>query len=237
MTSNRANLNDSGRNYTYLFLTIVLVVLSVVGIFFFFRIRNTNPTLTPPLVSTPTFIPSPTSEVFNVTPTIYDYSPTPIASISAKPSPSVKPSSSPKPTSTPRPTSTPKLTPTAASSPTPTPAFQTFTSDADKFTAIYQSNRKLYSDKESTGNRYTFYSTLGNFAVHVGSKWSWSYPTRDFSQTLLVSGYPTFVYEINTQTIVDFQVGDKLYTIQCVHNGQIDLKSECTKFLSDFKIN
>jgi len=96
---------------------------------------------------------------------------------------------------------------------------------------------RVYTDKESSGNRYTFYQPLGNIAVHVGTDWSWVYPNRQFSQSLLVSGYATFIYDIELQTIVDFQVGEQKFTIQCVHNADQVLKDDCQRFIADFKTN
>lgn len=189
MSSSRANLNDLGRNKTYVVLIIILIILSVIGLILFFQLPKPKiPSAVIPL---------------DISPTV------PIVDISPSTIPSV----------------------------TPTPAFQTYTSEADNFTAIYDPGRKFYQDKEAGGNRYTFSSATGNIAVHVGKSWSWTYPDRQFSQSLLVSGRPTFIYEISTQTIVDFQSNDQNYTIQCVHQGDSARKAECQKFISDFKLN
>lgn len=210
MTPNRANLDDLGRNSTYVVLTVVLVILSIVGLVLFFQLQKTQP------------LPKSDSKI-------------PVSGISPPPNPTLSPT-----VLLPTPT-TPKTIPTVTVTPgvtvTPTPATLTFKSDVDKFTAIYKSSRKLYQNQESGGTRYTFYSPQGNIALHVGTNWSWVYPDRQFSQSLLVSGYSTFIYDIDTQTIVDFKVGDQLFTIQCVHSGDTVLKTECRQFLVDFKTN
>lgn len=213
MTSNRANLNNLGNNSTYLVLAVILIILSVVGILLFFQIQKTNPksilvTDNLPTQNLPSPIPSVSSPSANVV------SPTSVVTTAT--------------TSIPQP---------SLSLPEPTPTYKTYRNDTDKFTAIYQASRKLYSDVENTGNRYIFYSSLGNITVHVGPKWSWAYPDRQFSQSLLVSGYPTFIYDIDSQTITDFQVGQQLFTIQCIHHNVSSLKLECQQFLSDFKTN
>ena len=240
MTPNRANLDDLGHNRTYLYLTVILVILSLVGLILFSQLKKT-PDTTASIASVPTPTSVPTLAVTD-TPTIATSSPSISPTISSTAtSPSVTTTPSPKPakiTSTPVPTSTPTI------KPTPTPEFQTFTSDVDGFTLSYHSNRKIYQDKESSGNRYTLYLAAGNIAVHVGSQWSWVYPDRQFSSTLQVAGKNTFVYEVTTdtvaapaQTIIDFQVGTKNYTVQCVHHNQASLKAECQEFLTSFKLN
>jgi hypothetical protein len=203
MSSTRANLDDLGHNSTYIVLTVVLIILSIVGVYLFFQLKKTDSFNE---IVIPGVSPSPT--------------------ISSQLSPSIEPILSIEPTVSPLPQVQ-----------TPTPTIKEFTSDADGFNVSYMSDRTLYQDKERSGNRYTFYSPQGNIAVHAGPSWSWIYPDRQFSQSFLVSGYPTFIYDIDTQTIVDFQVGSKLYTIQCVHNGTPGLKAECQQFLQDLKLN
>lgn len=215
MTPTRANLDDIGNKPTYIFLTIALLALSAVGIFLFFQIQKTDSTSSP----------APSVAPISIYPT----------AIPTNPEPSLEPfvpSVIPTPQTSLIPTRDP-LNPIME----PTPTFKTYTNSTDKFTAVYKSFRKLYIDTEASGNRYTFYSTSGNITVHVGPKWSWVYPDRQFSQSLLVSGYSTFIYETDSQTITDFQVGSQLFTIQCVHQNKADLKTECQQFLSDFKTN
>jgi len=120
--------------------------------------------------------------------------------------------------------------------PTPTPFITTYISENDKFQVQHSSNRQVYTDPESSGIRYTFYQKAGNIAVHVGTDWSWSHPSRVFSDTYLVASRPAFRYEINTQTIVDFETDEFKYTIQCVHSGQQLQKDECEQFIHLFKL-
>jgi hypothetical protein len=125
---------------------------------------------------------------------------------------------------------------TASVSATPTiKETLTFQSKDDAFSVSYDSSRTLYQDKESGGDRFTFYNAKGNIAVHVGQNWSWIYPERVYSNTLLVDGVQTFVYEISNQKIVDFENNGLKYTIQCVHNGLKSLKTECDSFIASFK--
>ena len=141
-------------------------------------------------------------------------------------------------------TSTVTLTPTSITTATatgsaqaaPSPASQSFSSPDDHFSISYDSSRKLYQDTEFSGNRYTLYSSAGNIAIHVGKIWSWTSPLRKFTNALLVANQPTYVYDIPTQTITDFQYNGKDYTFQCVHNGLANIKSECTKILQSFKL-
>lgn len=231
MNSNRANLDGPNHNLTYIILTVILLILSGIGIFVLFQLQKPHSSV-PVVVSeaTPTLIPTDTPII--VTPSLVES--TPSAKVTLKPTLTVKPTATPKLTASPTEiVVTPSLSLTAG----PTPAYQTFTSSVDSFTAIYKSNRKFYQDTESSGNRYTFYSSSGNFAVHVGYSWSWTNPNRQFSQGLMVDGNSTSVYQIDSQTLVDFQVGGKDYTIQCIHNGSSVLKAECTQFINDFKIN
>ena len=112
---------------------------------------------------------------------------------------------------------------------------QPFTSNVDKFSISYSLNRKLYQDKEVSGNRYTLYSPTGNIAIHVGKTWSWSNPQRVFSSAVTVDGQPTFVFDIANQIITDFQYSGLNFTVQCVHNGDANIKSECQQLLKEFK--
>jgi hypothetical protein len=119
---------------------------------------------------------------------------------------------------------------------TPTPkAIENFTNVEAGFSVDYNGERKQYQENEGSGKRYIFYSTLGNITVHVGKSWSWLYPERTFTDDLLVSGEKSFVFENKEQKIVDVEKNNKKYTIQCVHNSSQKLKTECDKFLTDFK--
>ncbi|HEX8923235.1 MAG TPA: hypothetical protein VF828_00695 [Patescibacteria group bacterium] len=212
MESNRSNLDDSQQNSSYLILSLVLILLSVLGVVLFLTIHKSPPkpsvsVITPPQPSV-----------------------TPLPSLSELNTPSPATSSSVKPVLSP--TKIPQL------SLTPSPAFINFSSASDKFSVTYSSSRKLYQDKEGTGNRFTFYKADGNIAVHVGPSWSWSHPARTFTTSFLVAGQPTFRYEspsIPAQTLVDISKDGLDYTIQCIHNGQADLKSECEDFMKSFK--
>ena len=229
MNSHRANLDETPGHTTYAVLAVILLTISLGGAYFLFKLyfpATPASSLPLPVISpVPTLEPSPTAveSTFSATPSL-------------KPTSTLKPTLTPKSTATIKPTSTPVPTMSPDSSPTPSPATQTFTSSTDNFAVIYSSSRRLYQDTETSGRRYTFYSVAGNIAVHAGSAWSWTYPDRVFSTSVTISSHPTFIYEISTQTIVDFQVGDKYYTIQCVHNGSETLKAECTQFISDFKL-
>ena len=214
------------KNMKFLIPSIVLLILSGLGIFFIFKInksaQNTNSIPTP--ISIPT--PQPT---ITIIPTI-----TPIATSSAKITitPTATPSTKIKTTITP--TFTPTLTPI----PTIASGILNFKSTTDGFSISYNSGRKLYQDTESSGNRYTFYSSAGNFAVHVTKSgiWSWTNPDRNFSSAFIVSGQNTYRYDISTQTIIDLQSSTKNYTIQCVHNGKETLKTECEEFIKSFTL-
>ncbi|HPT66400.1 MAG TPA: hypothetical protein PK257_03805 [Candidatus Woesebacteria bacterium] len=221
------------KNTKYLVFTIVLLILSVIGVFLIFKINSSPLSL---FLSTPkeeeTII-TPTPIIEEITPTeIPKISITPIATVTSK---ITSPSPTKKPTITPTATPSAKITPTPISSPS---AQLNFSSSEDKFSVVYNSARKLYQDKESTGNRYTFYSLSGNFAVHVApsGSWAWTAPDRNFSNNLIVSGQNTYRYDIATQTIIDLQSSTKNYTIQCIHNGKESLKTECETFFKSFKL-
>lgn len=117
----------------------------------------------------------------------------------------------------------------------PTPAHLQYTGDTFKVT--YPSYRQLTIENESFGKRYVFYSSKGNITLHAGTSWSWSHPGRTFSTDLTIASQPTFRYDTTTQTIVDFQVDDLKYTIQCVHNANSDLQSECDQFIANFQFS
>lgn len=220
MTPTRTDLNFEKNNSTYIILTVILVILSSLGVYLFFQLQKkpNNVIVEEPV---PTEIPSPTPKLIEIDEPTID------------PSPTVKSSPTTKPTLIP---TTSTISTTSSQSPLSTPLTQNFSSSIDKFSVVYSSGRKLYEDKESTGNRYTFYSKLGNIAIHTGTKWSWVYPNREFTDTLLVAGKPTFVYDLDSQKIVDFENGDQKYTIQCIHGGSSIYKAECDKFISSFKL-
>lgn len=218
------------KNSVYLVLTIIFVILSVIGGYFLYQINHQQQTSTG--IAQTEVTPIPTKIAIE----------TPIATASPIASSSVKNKLSPtptkkiaSPTATIKPTSTPKTTlvPTEIL----TPTLMTYTSTDDGFSVDYSSKRKLYQDTESSGNRYTFYLSSGNFAIHVGlnDKWAWTTSSRDFSGDFLVSGQNTYRYDISTQTIVDLQYNGKNYTLQCVHNGNAAAKTECEEFISSFQ--
>ena len=228
------------KNMKFLIPSIVLLILSGLGIFFIFKINNSTKTA----INTTTPTPSPTS-IPTQTPTI-TVIPTATSSAKITITPTATPSSkiTITPTATPSTkikttiTPTPKLilTPTLTPIPTTTPSILNFKSTTDGFSISYNSSRKLYRDTESTGNRYTFYSSVGNFAVHVAKSgtWSWTNPDRNFNSDLIVSGQNTYRYDISTQTIIDLQSTTKNYTIQCIHNNKEALKIECEEFIKSF---
>jgi len=111
-----------------------------------------------------------------------------------------------------------------------------FESPVDGFRAYYQPHRQVYQDKEASGNRYTFYAPQSSITVHIGQSWSWQPPQRQFSSDFLVAGQPTYRYDINQQTIVDFEINGQKFTLQCLHRADPQVKSECFQFFSDFSL-
>ena len=228
------------KNIKYLILTIILLILSAIGVFLVFKINSSPLDL---FLNTPKITITPTPIIEEIIPTempVIEI--TPIATVTGKvasPSPTQKPTITKTPIASPTAKLTPTIKPTISPTPTSSPSAQlNFSSSEDGFSIIYNSARKLYQDKESTGNRYTFYSISGNFAVHVAPSgtWSWTNSDRSFSQSFIVSGQSTFRYDIATQTIVDLQSSTKNYTLQCVHNGKESLKAECEIFLKSFQL-
>jgi len=224
------------KNSTYLILSIVLLILSVFGGYFLFQnFKNTtktsyNSNTVPKIELIPTD--SPETEQITAIPTIES-------------------SSSAKITSLPATSSTTKISPTKILTPSPTkiitPTKSTtlsstnlkdYSNSTDGFSISYSSLRVFTQDTEATGNRYTFSSSVGNFAVHVSStgSWAWTHPDRQFTTNFTVSDQSTFRYDISTQTIVDLQSSDKNYTLQCIHNGKESVKAECEAFLASFKL-
>ncbi|MFA5025191.1 MAG: hypothetical protein WC503_01625 [Candidatus Shapirobacteria bacterium] len=110
-----------------------------------------------------------------------------------------------------------------------------FESKEDGFSVRYDSKRKLTVETEDSGKRYVFSNYLGNITVHTGKEWSWVNSGRTFTDTFLVGGEKSYVYDISNQKIIDIEKDDNKYTIQCVHNAKEELKKECQKFLEDFK--
>jgi len=233
------------KNSTYIVLGIILLILTGIGGYFLFQVYQANNTqttytsqTTPKIELIPTD--SPDEEVETITPSVTTASATtvtPIASVSGKVTPTTTKSITP--------TKTPTATPTTSSS-----NLTTYSSAQDNFSVEYSPTRKVYQDTEtslydsdgelstdSTGTRYTFYLSTGNFAVHVtsGDLWAWKNVNREFDSDSLIAGQASFRYDITSQTIVDFQSGDKNYTIQCVHNGVTSLKTECEAFISSFE--
>lgn len=122
--------------------------------------------------------------------------------------------------------------PTAAVQPTPT--IKTYVTPDGLFSVAYPSYRTVTIEKESTGQRYVFYSRSGNITVHVGANWSWQHPGRTFTPDLTVAGQPTFRYDTSTQSLIDFQSNNLDFTIQCVHSGKATLNQECDDFVKSF---
>lgn len=104
------------------------------------------------------------------------------------------------------------------------------------FESVYSPDRKLYVEKEYSGTRFVLWKSDSKITLHVGNSWSWIHPRRDLTETGVVSGEKVFVYSIGSQKIVDFINNSKKYTIQCVHNGNSTYKTECDKFISNFKL-
>lgn len=230
------------KNSVYLIFSVLLLILSVIGGIFLFQIlkqRNNS--------NTPTTIPNkikliPTDSPEELTIEMIDkefFEASQSANSSTTSASSLTPTKIPTKIPTIIPTTVPTLTPTIIPTSTPSASsILTFSSSNDNFSVKYNSSRKLYQDTTINANRYTFYSYNGNFAVHVNSSgaWAWVNSNRQFTNTFTVSGQPTFRYDINTQTIVDLQSSDKNYTIQCVHNANQILKTECEQFIQSFQL-
>jgi len=226
------------KNTKLLISSITLLILSGLGVFFIFKINNSPKTID--LIATPTSIPTqiPTIAITPTATSAAEISITPTSTPSAKIitiTPTATPSTKIKitPTIITTPVLTPIISPTIS-----TPIILNYKSENDGFSVDYSSGRKFYQDVESTGNRYTFYNSNGNFAIHVSPSgtWSWTNSDRNFSQAFIVSGQNTYRYDISTQTIVDLQSSSKNYTIQCIHNGNVTLKTECEEFIKSFQL-
>jgi len=222
------------KNIKFLISSIILLILSGLGVFFIFKI-NSSPkvidliaTPTPIITSIPTQIPTITITPIATSAAEISITPTATSSIKIKITPKVTPKVTPKITIT------PIITPATISP----PSILNYKSENDGFSINYSSSRKLYQDTETAGNRYTFYSSNGNFVVHVSPSgtWAWTNSDRNFSQAFIVSGQNTYRYDISTQTIVDLQSSSKNYTIQCIHDGKAALKTECETFIKSFTL-
>lgn len=227
------------KNSTYLILSIILLILSVIGGYFLFQnFQSTNQvTYTTETIPKIELIPTDTiPKTTSITPSPAESSSsakislTPTATASA-----LKTTITPTKVPTAAPTKTLIITPTTTVT---TDNLKTYTNSTDAFSVSYSSSRVFTQDTEASGNRYTFSSSVGNFAIHVSPSgtWSWTHPNRQFTTNFTVSGQPTFRYDITTQTIVDLQSSTKNYTIQCVHNSVASVKAECEAFISSFKL-
>ena len=216
------------KNSTYLILSIILLILSVIGGYFLLQnFQATNQT---------TYTTQSTPKIELIPTDIVDNQPTIIPTVTTS-SAVAKVSLTPTKIPTQKITPTPIPTKSASASSSPN-TLEIYSNSTDDFSVSYSPLRKFIQDTETSGNRYTFSSSLGNFAVHVSSSgtWSWIHPGRQFNTDLTVSGQPTFRYDIAAQTIVDLQSNTKNYTIQCVHNGVASVKEECETFISSFKL-
>lgn len=132
------------------------------------------------------------------------------------------------------PTNKPTATPISPS-PTPPPDSQVYENEDYKFRLTYGNNRRVYEEKEGQGLRVTFYSSLGNIAVHMGKDWSWKHPERKFSEEFLVDDEETFIFENEEQKIIDFEKGEYKYSLQCVHHNQNKIKEECEAVVNSWQ--
>jgi len=238
------------KNSTYMILGLILLILTGIGGYFLFQVYQSSKEetytskTTPKIELIPTDSPEETETIIPSSASSSTSIITPVASVSGKVTPTTTKTITPTKTLTP--TKTPTVTPTISST-----GLTTYSSAEDGFSVEYSSKRKIYQDKDtalydpdgnlssaSTGNRYTFYLSTGNFAVHVtsGDLWAWKNNARQFDSNSLVAGKSSYRYDIASQTIVDIQSGNKNYTIQCVHNGNAALKTECEAFISSFKL-
>jgi len=224
MDSYRANLDQPQNSTSYLVLTSIFLILSAIGLFLLFVFLPNRSKTSPPQLITETITGIPTSIPTEVLlPT--EAPTTPLST----PSSTIKPTVMLKPTTPASSSASPTIASASAG------AFVNYQNAPDNFSVTYSSSRQFYKDTEFSGNRYTFYNLKGNIAIHVGSVWSWTHPDRAFTNNLLVDGHNTFRYDIDSQTLIDIQDKTKNYTIQCVHNGNTSLKTECTQFLQSFK--
>jgi len=216
----RTNLITPNNPVKYILGSILLLALSGVGIFLIAgktkkeMVEVATPTAIPtvPVIITPTIVIEKTevateTAFLTVTPTL---------------------------TATPTATKAITITPTVSVIPT-IKLIESYENKVDGFSVRYDSKRKLVVENEEGGKRYVFSSSLGNITVHVGKVWSWKYPGRAYTDKQLIDGTNSSVYDISNQKLVDVEKGELKYTIQCVHNAKEILKTECQKFLEDFK--
>jgi hypothetical protein len=222
------------KNITYLILSIILLILSTIGGYFLFQnFQSANQTIyttktVPKIELIPTdVVESSTSAKISLTPT------TPATTSALKTTPTLIPTKIPTIASTITSTQTPTITSTLD-----TNNLKEYSSSEDNFSISYSTSRQFTQDTEASGSRYTFSSSVGNFAVHVSQSdtWSWTNSKRQFTSDFIVSGQPTFRYDIASQTIVDLQSSTKNYTLQCVHNSVESVKTECEAFISSFQL-
>jgi hypothetical protein len=211
MIQNRANLDESQSSRFYIILTVILVILSLAGLYLYFVVLRQTEGVTPTIEPDTNF---PTRSFNPPSPTL------------TTKSEFIEPD-----------TSEPTLAPgTKGGFADESEQISNGILTTDSFMVKYSPNRELYKTYSGSNTRYTLYSSSGRIAIHVGPTWSWSHPGRSFTSDFKVSDQPTFVYKITSQTIVDFQVDKTKYTIQCVHGGDSAQKSECDQLLSDFKL-
>jgi len=149
----------------------------------------------------------------------------------------IEPTIQPQLTTSPSTPSAQTITPTIAPTPTPQePHLKTFTSQDKNFKVDYMSTRTAFQDDSSIASRFVFVNPAGNFVVHVGNKdYAWTHSGRIFSDKLLIQGKQTFVFDTTSQKVIDLKTDDGLfYTLQCVHNGDDKLVSECLDFIQTF---
>jgi hypothetical protein len=197
---------DHHPHSSYFILTIIFIFLSILALIFFFQIIKNKTT---PVQNNSEITDQTTPQLYPSIPSKLEITDVPVV---------------------------PTILVRDGFKPSPTSIILTFSNKRDGFSVTYKSDRKIYTDQEFEGYRYTFYRNDGNIAVHVGSGWSWEHPGRQFTTDFQVAGKSTFRYDINSQTIVDFQSNNLNYTIQCVHGGKSSLKAECEQFLKDFKL-
>lgn len=214
----RTNLIVSDNPKKYILGSLLLLVASGIGIFLILGNKENNKNL----ISEENNLVTPTKSI-SITPKIEVIPTEKIASESntIKISPTIKIATA---------------TATKAISATPSvKALESYENTEAAFACKYESKRKLIVEKEASGTRYVFANQSGNITVHTGKSWSWVSSGRTFSDKQLIDGEKSYIYEISNQKIVDIEIGDQKYTIQCVHNAIKELKSECEKFLEEFK--
>lgn len=199
----RTKLTEENKKSKYLIISIILLLLSMGGIFYLILGNKKNVTE------------NEKQKPQIVEPTLSRPSPTPIINETV-------------------------IIPTGATvaseTATPIPSNElNYANPEYNFFVIYSNKRKLYPEEEASGKRFNFYSNEGSITLHAGEKWSWQYPERNFTSTLLVGGVNSFIYKAEKQRLVDFEKGTFKYTIQCIHDNKKELEEECDKFIADFR--